>query len=178
METKTHTLELNVVLLAKKLAIVTLLGLVGFQAKAAVRPTNLNAVQAQTIVNQVYDRVQRSGEVAGYEVFAPHDRIEHPCSSECACLSKKFTKALNQSGFTTKTVLVRPARNSAGLKLRGAQPQYGILKEASFNYHVVTIVRLIGGWRVVDPIALQSARLEPFKVWQRRIETPVEMSVR
>lgn len=178
METKTNTLELTVVSLAKKMALVTILGLLTFQAKAAVKPTNLNAGQAQAVVNQVFQHIQESGEIAGYEVAGPHDRIEHPCASECACLSKKFTRALNQQGFATKTVLLNKARNSTGIKLRGARPQYGILKEASFDYHVVTIVRLIGGWRVVDPIVLQSARLEPFKLWQHRIESPVEMSVR
>lgn len=164
--------------MAKKLAVVTILGLGALQAKAAPRPTNLNAKQAQAIVNQVYERIQDSGEIAGYEVAGPRDRIAHPCSTECACLSKKFTKALNHYGFATKTVLLNKTRNSTGIKIRGARPSYGILKEASFDYHMVTIVRLIGGWRVVDPVVLQSARLEPFKIWQRRIETPVDMSVR
>jgi len=164
--------------LAKNLAVVTLLGLFAQFAQAMPGPVNLNVNQAQAIVNSVYDRVRSSHEVAGYEVAGPHDRIEHMCYQECACLSKKFTQALNRYGFQTKTVLLTRTRDSAGIKIRGAQPEYGILKEALFNYHVVTIVRFVGGWRVVDPVVLQSANLEPFKIWQHRIETPVQMSVK
>ncbi len=144
--------------MAKKLAVVTILGLFAFTAKAAPRPTNLNANQAQAVVTQVFDHVRDRNEVSGVE------------------LSKRFSSALRQSGFATKTVYLTKGHASTGIKIRGPGPDY--LQEAPLNYHVVTIVRLIGGWRVVDPVVLRDARLEPFKIWQHRIESPVEMSVK
>ena len=158
METKANTLDMDVVTLAKKLAIVTILGLVAVHSDASVRPTNLNAGQAQAIVSQVLERASTIDAHGGA-----------PCSTESACLSKQISRALNRYGFATKTVVLNKTQHVNGIKMQGAP---------LLDDHSVTIVRLIGGWRVADPVVLRSARLEPFKIWRRRIESPVEMSVR
>ena len=151
MNAQANTLELNVVRMAKKLAVVTILGLAWFQANAAPSPANMRVNHAQAIVNQEFEHLQYAGELSGPQ------------------LSKGFAKALKHSGFSTKTVLLKKASGAAEIRIRGAQ---------ALDFHVVTIVHLIGGWRVVDPIVLQTAKLEPFKLWQRRIQSPVDMSAR
>jgi hypothetical protein len=191
METKTNTLQESARKWATQPVLVTILGffIVGAiasqTAQAAVSPkatqprvVNLNIKKAQAIANAVYEDVRESGEVSGYEVAGPHDRIAHMCAEECACLSKKFTKALRHYGYDTKTVILRKTKNSLGIKMRGARSAYSILREPLFDYHIVTIVRFVGGWRVIDPVVLSSAKFEKFRDWRHRIESPVEMSVR
>ncbi len=185
MELKTTTFLSTSVSLAKKLAAVTIIGFVlglAFSqtnmAEASLQPLsvpNRNVGQAQAVANMVYGPTRSSIGLSGDDV--PHDRLARACGNESACIAKKFASAYRHYGFKTKSViLTRTSRNSVGIQMRGFSSD-GESRLATDDYHVVTIVWLLGGWRVVDPVVLQNATLEPLKSWEKRIASPKSTSI-
>lgn len=139
--------------------------------------SNINPAYAQALIDRAYELTQSRHVKGSVQAFSQGDRWVNSCTEECSCIAQQFRAALSAHGFSTKLISLSPAQKSIGLKIRGARPSYGILTEASYSYHVALAVRVRGGWRVVDPLVLQSTQLEPFAQWRARIEPPYDLKL-
>lgn len=166
MEVKANT---NRVQVATKLALVTILGFFALTAKAA----NLNPQHAQDTVNKTFQKLLNSREIGAYQGTNRSDRWDVMCYEDCNCLSRHFSADLRAAGFETRRMYITPKPAGLNLHIRGT-PSDGITSKVFWSFHWITIVKVAGGWKVVDPSTIRSSTLEPLPQWFSRIEGPFD----
>jgi hypothetical protein len=133
--------------------------------------------QAQWVVNQTLEKLSADRDSDSEVVTASRRRTPADCLDKSSCVSKAFADDLRHYRFKTKTIFLSASPKQGDAIQMPIQIMVDGERQSLSVKHSATIVWLIGGWRVVDPLVLQSAALEPLKHWEKRLVNPESISI-